>query len=160
MRGRIVRRLAGVCSFRIWADILSKWCCQSRASKDPLQYASLDQNYAGGLYEEAQVSSNRSPFRRFPLHSPIILLMLSEETLNPSEAEALKRIEPVSSLLIPGIRISKQRLLMGVIILPVELQHRMRRKLDEYFSMVLRSACWASLDNRSASRMTATRFVN
>lgn len=43
--------------------------------------------------------------------------------------------------------------------LEVELQQRMRRHTDMYFSIVRRRACWASLDNRSTSFSTTTGEV-
>jgi len=43
--------------------------------------------------------------------------------------------------------------------LDVELQQRMRRHTDMYFSIVRRRACWASLDNRSTSFSTTTGEV-
>ena len=48
---------------------------------------------------------------------------------------------------------------MGAMSFPVELAQRMRRMLDMYFSMVLRSAAWASRVRLSASLMMTTVLV-
>ena len=48
------------------------------------------------------------------------------------------------------------RYLMAGMTLLVELVTRMTRQVAMYFSMVLLSACWASLVNRSTSVRTTT----
>ena len=50
-----------------------------------------------------------------------------------------------------GTRIPRHLLLMAGIILLIELVQRTTRHLDICFSIVLRRACCASLDNLSAS---------
>ena len=54
-------------------------------------------------------------------------------------------------------RISKHRLLMGAISLEVLFAQRIMRIFDMYFSMVRRSAAWASRESESASLMTTTK---
>lgn len=61
-----------------------------------------------------------------------------------------------SSVLGRGTLIAKQRLLIGPITLEVELQQRMRRQVDIYFSMVRRKACWASFVSLSTSVSNTT----
>ena len=61
-----------------------------------------------------------------------------------------------SSMLGRGTRMARQRLLIGPMTLEVELQQRMRRQVDMYFSIVRRSACWASLVRRSTSVSNTT----
>jgi len=51
---------------------------------------------------------------------------------------------------------NKQRLWIGDIILLVLSQHKINLKFAEYFSIVLRRACWASFDKWSASFKTTT----
>ena len=55
-----------------------------------------------------------------------------------------------------AILMPRHRERMAGMTLLVELQQRMRRHVDVYFSMVRRRACWASLVNRSTSVSTTT----
>lgn len=57
-----------------------------------------------------------------------------------------------------GTRRSRQRLLIGEMTRLADEQHRMKRIFEEYFSMVRRRACWASLVNLSASLITTTKI--
>lgn len=56
-------------------------------------------------------------------------------------------------------RRSRQRLRIGPMIRLVELAHRITRKLAVNFSIVRRSADWASRDRRSASLMMTTGLI-
>jgi hypothetical protein len=53
-------------------------------------------------------------------------------------------------------RMSKHRLLMGAISLLVLFAQRIIRMFDMYFSIVRRSAAWASRERESASLMITT----
>lgn len=64
--------------------------------------------------------------------------------------------EPTSSTEGAATRIPRHLLLIAGITLLVELQHRIRRHVAMYFSIVRRNACWASLVRRSTSVSTTT----
>lgn len=55
-----------------------------------------------------------------------------------------------------GTRIPKHRLFIAGITLLVELQHKMSRHVAMYFSIVRRSACWASFVSLSTSVSNTT----
>ncbi len=61
-----------------------------------------------------------------------------------------------SSTLGRGTLTARHLLLMGAITFEVELQHRISRQVDMYFSIVRRKACWASLVRRSTSVSSTT----
>lgn len=61
-----------------------------------------------------------------------------------------------SSVLGAATRMRRQRERMGAMSLLVLFAQRMRRMLDMYFSIVRRSAAWASRVSASASWMTTT----
>ncbi len=56
-----------------------------------------------------------------------------------------------------GTRRARQRLRRGSMTLVLLLQHKMRRQVDMYFSMVRLSACCAPFDSLSTSFSTTTR---
>lgn len=61
-----------------------------------------------------------------------------------------------SSTLGRGTLTARHLLLMGAITFEVELQHRISRQVNMYFSIVRRKACWASLVRRSTSVSSTT----
>lgn len=56
-----------------------------------------------------------------------------------------------SSVLGKGTLTARHRLWMGPMTFEVEVEHRMRRQVAIYFSIVRRKACWASLVSLSTS---------
>lgn len=61
-----------------------------------------------------------------------------------------------SSVLGRGTLIARQRLRIGPITLEVEVEHKMRRQVPMYFSIVRRRACWASFVSLSTSVSNTT----
>lgn len=62
-----------------------------------------------------------------------------------------------SSVLGRGTLTARQRLLIGPMTLEVDVEQRMRRQVDMYFSMVRRKACWASFVSLSTSVSITTK---
>lgn len=62
-----------------------------------------------------------------------------------------------SSVLGRGTLMARQRLRIGPMTLEVEVEHKMRRHVLMYFSMVRRSACWASFVSLSTSVSNTTK---
>ena len=58
---------------------------------------------------------------------------------------------PASSVLGKGTLTARHRLWIGPMTFEVEVEHRMRRQVAIYFSIVRRKACWASLVSLSTS---------
>lgn len=125
-------------------------------------------------YFLAKISSSIAPFRRFPLHSLRMWFKLFSGTLTPSASairirncfaykifirksgKASKYSVFTASSSKTGVRNTRQRLRIGLMIRLPDVETSMSRKFALYFSIVLRSECWASLLRRSASKMTAT----
>ena len=61
-----------------------------------------------------------------------------------------------SSVLGRGTLMARQRLRIGPMTLEVEVEHRMRRQVLMYFSIVRRKACWASFVSLSTSVSSTT----
>lgn len=61
-----------------------------------------------------------------------------------------------SSELGRGTLIARQRLRIGSMTLEVEVEHRIRRQVAMYFSIVRRKACWASFVSLSTSVSNTT----
>lgn len=87
-------------------------------------------------------------------------------TLLPDE-DSLKskphHLHLTSSVLGRGTLIARQRLLIGPMTLEVEVEHKMRRQVLMYFSIVRRKACWASFVSLSTSVSNTTekkQFTN
>lgn len=61
-----------------------------------------------------------------------------------------------SSVLGRGTLMARQRLRIGPMTLEVEVEHKMRRQVPMYFSIVRRKACWASFVSLSTSVSNTT----
>lgn len=78
---------------------------------------------------------------KFPLLIPTTLLN-SVSLMGMFSAREMEEIIDSSSPSVgEGTRIIRQRLFIGAIILLDELQHKIKRRFELYFSIVLLSAC-------------------
>lgn len=74
------------------------------------------------------------------------------QILNPKTVPTLL----TSSVLGRGTLTARQRLLIGSMTLEVDVEQRMMRQVDMYFSIVRRKACWASFVSLSTSVSNTT----
>lgn len=139
-------RLLTVLSFNIFLAILWITNCQSGLFKG-VSFLKCN-SFCSEVDSSAKSDILKFPFDRFA----ILSRQLPSAVIFSLEQQSC-RIDTVSCKLGDGTLTSKQRDLIGAMILDIESHSIISLMLPEYFSIVLLNAAWASLVNESASLM-------
>lgn len=118
---------------------------------DPLFYRLLSEHYRPAKRDKINkenIHRNKSSTAIFEKNMPL----LDDYWLQSK----LRHLHFTSSVLGRGTLIARQRLLIGPMTLEVEVEHKMRRQVPMYFSIVRRRACWASFVSLSTSVSNTT----